>query len=147
VKMSLDLGFRVAGHAIPMNLCARCSTMNMNEFLDSATSFHCSMYGAEHQPGFAALRTSALLGCDMCAMFLDGVIQVYCSENKCSEDTAYQVFNQLERLLHRAEDRLCLYRVKTTDFRTEIEGLFYQIPFKCADYTSAYFGLRNCRGE
>ena len=92
----------------------------------------------EHQPCVTALETSALSGCEMCSMFLEGVALDYCKAKKVSRNEALQIFRGLE-----SEGPVrppCSIYFENGYSLSNYLG--YKTPFM-----ETLFLLRNCRGK
>lgn len=80
-------------NAVPMRLCELCSELSIDRFSDCG---HGAKDYLQHQPSFTALEMSASSGCEMCEMFLGGLLKTHCEYNKCTPDIGYQTLRQRE---------------------------------------------------
>lgn len=120
--MAHDYGYRIPHDGEPMKLCSICADMTVKKFVDGLEdygSFKKSEW-FEHQPCFTALFASSSSGCEMCALFYDGIIHMYSSTHKCSSEAAHRVFEHVDLQLRGSEKaRRCLYETRCSEKRRE----------------------------
>lgn len=68
----------------PLRLCELCKNIQLNFFSPDGTA----LYRQEHQPTFSALCQSAWNGCELCALLLDGHLDMWCRSENVSLDAA-----------------------------------------------------------
>ena len=153
--MPSHLGYRLAEDAAPMKLCRLCSRLNTDFFvkydLPKRPPFANPL---EHQPCFTALETSALPGCGMCCMFMEGAVQEVLKYKKCSPSEAYQALRNAESEIQPREPCLLKSNYKgnlTGDQHATLDYIGYSIPFcfheEQPSEARPYFSLRNCCGK
>lgn len=117
----------------PMRLCSACSLLTPSYL----QSFQVDNV-LEHQPSFSALLASVEDGCEMCALFLDGLVESYTSRSSFSEDgeaerptraDAYQAFHRIESS---SDKSACLLQANIGGFSSngveDTLGVKYWIP-------------------
>jgi hypothetical protein len=131
-----------------MKLCDLCSTLNIDVL---------SKYGPwpndclEHQPNFTALETSASTGCEMCSMFLNGVMKTHCYHQYTKNSPVETLQTFRNAALGKAS---CL--IASAWSGGKIIYILYGVPqcvkerptsYMGGDFTTARFTLRNCKGK
>jgi len=142
------------GSVLPMNLCTLCAGLDV-ESLSKLPDVHHGAGCLKHQPSFTVLVNSASTGCDMCTLFLEGVLETHCKEQNCSVAEAYQTFRSFES----AHIASCLvgpswvwdgYRVvkELDELRFWIPNTFSETSMDSfsGNGSSAWFRLRNACG-
>ena len=147
-----DLGYRLPEDATPMKLCLACSQLNTQLLAGLERNTGKSL---GHQPSFTALKTSALSGCDMCRMFLEGSTKSGCRIRGCSESKMNEVFRDAESKKEKPATCSIISGVGKSIKRGRpcLTYITYQIPVIIKWSTNQWgllstdFILRNCCGE
>ena len=79
---------------VPMTLCSLCRKLNVPTFLKLCQHYDKSI----HQPSYSALLTSALNGCEFCALVMETVRRSYSILYRCSIDQAHEALHARSKM-------------------------------------------------
>ncbi|KAG9229967.1 hypothetical protein BJ875DRAFT_445475 [Amylocarpus encephaloides] len=117
---------------VPMKLCQLCSKLNLDLIIGND--------GTQHQATFAGLENSVTAGCEICIMFIGGLLKTYCELQKCDLRVGYEKFGEV------LTGTTTAGMMKPVWDSGKVTVVCYEFEFPMGSIWS-YFIISNCRGS